>query len=115
MPLASVAIMAAVPIPIAVALTCRQLESEAESEYVYACGVALWELLVGRSFDGSQEMPLPTGVRSGCPAALDDIVIRAMSRDPRSRFATRGEMARTLALAVPPASADEVVWWAIER
>ncbi|WP_438029578.1 protein kinase domain-containing protein [Sorangium sp. So ce233] len=90
---------------------------------IYAAGAVLWEALVGqRLFDGTNEAEVleqilytvvePPGRRVvGVPAALDDVVMRALERDPQKRFATAAEMARAVEAAVTPALTSQVAAW----
>ncbi|WP_437960194.1 protein kinase [Sorangium sp. So ce119] len=90
---------------------------------IYAAGAVLWEALVGqRLFDGTNEAEVleqilytavePPGRRAvGVPAALDDVVMRALERDPQKRFATAAEMARAVEAAVTPALTSQVAAW----
>jgi serine/threonine protein kinase len=73
---------------------------------VFALGVTLWEMLVGRRlFAGKDDfetlrnvmqkpVPPPSALRPEVPAALDRIVMRALERDRELRYATAEEMAR---------------------
>ncbi|HEY2731151.1 MAG TPA: serine/threonine-protein kinase [Polyangia bacterium] len=73
---------------------------------VFALGVTLWEMLVGRRlFAGKDEVetlrnvlqkpvPPPSLLRSEIPPALDRIVLRALERSRERRYATAEEMAR---------------------
>jgi serine/threonine protein kinase len=75
---------------------------------LWALGVCLWELLTLRRLFRREEVvatiaaisdePIarPSEVASHVPAALDDIVLRALSRDPASRYATARELSRAL-------------------
>ncbi|HEY2513156.1 MAG TPA: serine/threonine-protein kinase [Polyangiaceae bacterium] len=93
---------------------------------VYAMGVVLWELLTGRRlFDAddpaqlaacvlTQTIPPPSVHAPEVPPALDQVVERATSHDPRRRFETAGEMAAALSFAVPRAEASEIGAW-VER
>jgi serine/threonine-protein kinase len=90
---------------------------------VYAASVTLWEALTARRlFDGASEeevfgkilqsrVPAPSELRPGLPAALDELVLRGLSRSPAARFASAEEMALALEQAVPPASPREVSVW----
>lgn len=90
---------------------------------VYAASVTLWEALTARRlFDGASEeevfgkilqsrVPAPSELRPGLPAALDELVLRGLSRSPAARFASAEEMALALERAVPPASPREVSAW----
>src|SRR5262249_27823405 len=76
---------------------------------VWGIGVIAWELLTGgrlfrRDSDvdtlyAVTEAPIqhPSKVRRGLPAALDEIVLRALARDPEQRYATARELGRDLA------------------
>jgi serine/threonine-protein kinase len=73
---------------------------------VYALGVTLWEMLVGRRlFAGKDDLetlrnvlqkpvPPPSSLRPGIPAELDRVVLRALERDREQRYATAEELAR---------------------
>jgi serine/threonine-protein kinase len=90
---------------------------------VYAASVTLWEALTARRlFDGASEeevfgkilqsrVPAPSELRPGLPPALDELVLRGLSRSPAGRFASAEEMALALEQAVPPASPREVSVW----
>lgn len=89
---------------------------------IYACGVVLWETLVGRRlFTGRTEEELVRQIFEGTvgppsmmadeplPSAIDHLVLRALSRDRDDRWSTAEEMADALANALVPARRDEVV------
>jgi serine/threonine-protein kinase len=90
---------------------------------VYSAGVVAWELLAGeRLFAGDNEgtvlervlfgeVPTPSARGAASPAALDDVVMRALARDPASRFATARDMARAVEAAAPVAPVSEVSEW----
>jgi eukaryotic-like serine/threonine-protein kinase len=88
---------------------------------VYAAGVILWELLTGeRLFPGDNEGIVLERVLFGevaapshkaGPAELDEVVMRAISRDPLERFPTAREMARAVEAAVSVAGTSEVSEW----
>jgi serine/threonine-protein kinase len=75
---------------------------------VFALGVVLWELTLGRRlFKRATEVdtlvaamsapiPRPSELSPNYPASLEQIVMRALARDPAERFATAGEMGREL-------------------
>mgnify|MGYP001500085282 CR=1 FL=1 len=88
---------------------------------VYASGVVLWEALVtDRLFNAPTDAALILVVMQGTvtppslargerlPEALDQLVRRALSRDPQSRFATAAEMLKELLAIATPASREEV-------
>src|SRR5579859_513151 len=73
---------------------------------VYSAGVMLFELLTGRQpFRGdtplsvayqhvNQDVPAPSSLMPGIPAAVDQLVLAATSRDPARRPADAAEFAR---------------------
>ena len=73
---------------------------------VFALGVTLWEMLVGRRlFQGKDEVetlrnvlqkpvPPPSSLRPDVPEALDRIVLRALERSREKRYQSADEMAR---------------------
>jgi eukaryotic-like serine/threonine-protein kinase len=75
---------------------------------VYSAGVLLFELLTGRQpFTGdtpiavayqhvNQDVPAPSALMPGLPAAVDQLVLAATSRDPSLRPADAGEFARAV-------------------
>jgi serine/threonine-protein kinase len=94
---------------------------------VYAAGIVLWELLVGRRLLGDQSMcqaALSSGARKiiapsliapGVPRALDDVVLCALSCDPNDRFPDARSMAEALLDAAPPVRDCEVDAWVTAR
>jgi hypothetical protein len=75
---------------------------------LFALGVVLWEMLVGQRLFRGQDaietmhlvlqrpVPAPSFLRPEIPPALDDIVLRALQRDPADRYATGQVMADDL-------------------
>lgn len=75
---------------------------------VWGLGMILWELLAGRRLFAvdneidllrsviEMEIPRPSQLRPGIPAALDDIALCALDRDPARRFSSARELARKL-------------------
>ena len=75
---------------------------------VYSAGVMLFELLTGRQpFRGdtplsvayqhvNQDVPAPSSLMPGIPAAVDQLVLAATSRDPARRPADAAEFARAV-------------------
>lgn len=73
---------------------------------VYALGVTLYRLLAGQlPFSGSSttalinahvEMPVPDirAIKGNLPAVWQEVVAKAMAKDPKDRYATAGELAR---------------------
>ncbi len=76
---------------------------------LFAAGVVLHELLTGRRlFRGQDEFETialvracvverPSHVRSGIPAALDEVCLKALSRQPEDRYQTGAELVAALA------------------
>ena len=74
----------------------------------FALGVILWEALVGARLFArddplqtlnalfSLDVPRPSSLRPGPPAALEDIVMRALERDPTDRFGSCEELGLAL-------------------
>ncbi len=91
---------------------------------IFALGIVLWEITTGkRLFQREHEaatmcavlqdpIPSPASVRANYPAALAEIVLRALDRDPEQRYQTAAEFARELDRFVvttgQPAGAEEV-------
>jgi serine/threonine-protein kinase len=75
---------------------------------VFCLGIALWECLTGvRLFDASSDATTidavrsrkvepPSSTRPDIPAALDAIVMRALSRDPAQRYQSAHDMSEEL-------------------
>lgn len=75
---------------------------------IYAAGVILWELLAGERFYASDELNAmspgvmskvpepPSAFNPAIPPGLDDVVMRAIARDPYQRFKTAGDFANAL-------------------
>jgi serine/threonine-protein kinase len=90
---------------------------------VYASGVVLWEALAGRRlFDGATQPELvmkimvgrvepPSAFNPAVPRAADELVLRALSRDPAARFPTAAAMAYEVERALGVASARDVGAW----
>ena len=85
---------------------------------VYAAGVMLFEMVTGQQPHTAdtplavaykhvnEAVPAPSQLVDGVPAALDELVLRATSRDPDLRPADGGQFARSLnevRLSLPPA------------
>jgi len=90
---------------------------------VYAASVVLWEMLTGEPlFAGERDADVvekilygivdaPTAIVASVPEALNEVVLRGLSRDPRRRFATARDMVHAVRSALRPAAAAEVSDW----
>ncbi len=90
---------------------------------VFTAGIVLWETLTSRPLFESEDVgsalnailhaPIaaPSHFDSRLPPACDEVVLRALERDPRKRFVTAQEFANALAKALPPASPQQVAMW----
>jgi serine/threonine-protein kinase len=75
---------------------------------IFAAGCVLWEALVGRSLFRSgkdvatknavlvQVVPRPSSLVPAIPAAFDEVVLKALEREPHKRYATAGDFADAL-------------------
>lgn len=93
---------------------------------VYSLGVVLYEVLTGRPpFEADSEVatalarlhrdPIPPrSVRAGVPRRLEAVVLRAMARDPKARYASAGDLRAALLAADPGRESDLTVWSAPE-
>ncbi len=75
---------------------------------VWSLGVILWEIIVGRRlFTGATEVdtiagvlsapiPRPSSLRKEVDGAFDEMIFRALDRDPAQRYRDAGEFARAL-------------------
>jgi serine/threonine-protein kinase len=96
----------------------------------WSLGVVLWELLtLHRLFRGSSDgetvlavtsraIPVPSTLNCHVPRALDDIVMKALQREPDERYQTAREFARDLnaflAASADPISKTEIAHWMAE-
>ena len=94
---------------------------------VFSAGIVIWELLaLRRLFPADQEKepgeavlrgdyPRVSQFRPEVPAALDDIVMRALSQDAEARFETMHELAEAVEAASPPrANARRIGEWVLD-
>jgi serine/threonine protein kinase/ABC-type Fe3+-hydroxamate transport system substrate-binding protein len=86
---------------------------------VYSLGCSLYRMLTGTSpFNGSGGMaavaaahlmappPRPTDVVATLPAAIDNVIARAMAKDPAHRYQSAGDLARAAAAALDETTAE---------
>jgi serine/threonine-protein kinase len=90
---------------------------------VFAASIVLWELLTGRSLfvgesDGQtvynvlqSKIPAPSEIVPDVSSALDAVVLRGLSRDPRERYRTAREMALDLERCTEPIRHSEIGTW----
>jgi len=102
----------------------EQLNGEVSARTdVYAAAIVLWEALtLARLFRGETEAqvlhlvmtkdaPAPSTLNPDVPAALDEVVLKGLSRDATKRYATAREMAVAIEAAVPIATPMKVAEW----
>jgi serine/threonine-protein kinase len=89
----------------------------------FAAGIVLWELLtgerlfLGRTHAESLHRVLVGRIRPAravnpdLPEAIDAMLVKALSRDPASRYQTAREMALDIEACVPPLRRSEVASW----
>jgi serine/threonine-protein kinase len=92
---------------------------------IYASGAVLWEgftgmplffgeseaEIVAKVLDPGRAIDPPSKYAPGLSPAVDDLVLRALARDPSKRFSTARDMARALEKCLPLVSASDVGDW----
>jgi eukaryotic-like serine/threonine-protein kinase len=90
---------------------------------IYAAAIVFWEMLTGRRLFASDndagtveqilygEYRSPREIVPTLPAALDDVLRRALSRNPSDRFDTARDMATAIERVVRGASSSDVAEW----
>jgi serine/threonine-protein kinase len=90
---------------------------------IYSAGIVLWECLTGkRLIDGTstadnvravlkQVIPPPSSISEDIPREVDDVVMRALKRDPAARFASAKEMGLALRKSIDVADPAEIGDW----
>ncbi len=104
----------------------EQLSSEADVDRrtdIYAAAIVLWEMLTGqRLFDADYQSAIlqrvqnadvrpPSKVVGDLPPKIDEVVMKALSKDPKKRFTTAREMAIELEMYMPLATPSKVGEW----
>jgi serine/threonine-protein kinase len=102
------------------AISGKTLDARAD---IFSAGVVLWELLCGRRlFDGETDVEViarvraganhaPSTIRPDCPPALDRIVMRAITRQRRERWASARALCDALEALDVAAATDEIAAW----
>ncbi|MEW5871424.1 MAG: protein kinase [Chloroflexota bacterium] len=84
-----------------------------ERSDVYSLGVLLFELCTGRlpfpaktitdaiRFHAQTPPPTPRSLRADLPAGLENILLRALEKDPGQRYASASELATALKVIIP--------------
>jgi Tol biopolymer transport system component/serine/threonine protein kinase len=87
-------------------------DTDARSD-VYSLGILLYELAVGkapfpakdlvdaRRYHVGEPVPDPKSIRPDLPIPLEKIILKALQKDPASRYQNAGEMARALDNVLP--------------
>jgi serine/threonine protein kinase len=90
---------------------------------LFAASIVLWEALTGLRLFAAEnpvaiatrivEDPIvpPSTLVSGLSSAIDEVVLKGLSRDRNSRYATANEFARALENALPSARRSDVRAW----
>ena len=93
---------------------------------IYALGAILYEMLTGQvpfQADNTfgvlmkhvcEPAPPPTAVKPDLPLAVEQVVLKALCKDPAARYQTAGEMARALWAAVPGLAPTTTSTWTVE-
>ncbi|MBI4652417.1 hypothetical protein HY745_14310, partial [Candidatus Desantisbacteria bacterium] len=75
---------------------------------IFACGIVLYELITGiKLFKGDTDLEIlkkvqrveivpPAKIRNSLPKLLEDIILKALAKDPSRRFQTAAEMEKAL-------------------
>ena len=95
-------------------------EDVTPSSDIFACGIILHEMLTGRRLFKTDseiktlnkikavDVPLPSELNPAVPARMDEIVMRALARDPADRFADSRAFQQALLEFMYPSTPDVV-------
>jgi eukaryotic-like serine/threonine-protein kinase len=90
---------------------------------VFATGIVLWECLTGQRLFPQHEkergiervltmpIPRPSTHEKTLSRDIDEVVMRALARDPSARYGSAADFAQALHAAIPPACPSEVSRW----
>jgi len=85
---------------------------------IYAVGVLLYEMATGRvPFEAEkpvavifkhieEPLPPPRGLNPNLPQAVEDVIVKALAKEPQDRYATAGELVRALQAAIPTGESE---------
>jgi WD40 repeat protein len=86
---------------------------------IYALGVVLYEMATGQLPYNAESaisiiyqhihdpLPLPSRLNPQLPTAVEKVILKAMAKEPESRYPTAGDMVRALQQAIPENLAEQ--------